>query len=99
MLRRMPRVLLPALLAVASVTASCSREKGPPRDARAEAAVSAAQRLQGRWLLQSFQSAAPLEFALQALLNAQIGQLVVDVNGMNMSIRGPGVAVQRTYRI
>jgi hypothetical protein len=95
----MPRVVLAALLALGSIAASCSREKAPPRDARADSAASAAQRLQGRWLLQSFQPAAQLEFALQALLNAQIGQLVIDVNGMNMFIRGPGVAVQRTYRI
>jgi len=87
------------LLAASSIAASCSRDQGPPRDARAEATVSAAQRLQGRWLLQSFQPVAQLEFALQAMLNAQIGQLVVEVNGMNMSIRGPGVAVPRTYRI
>jgi len=36
---------------------------------------------------------------MQQLMNAQIGQLVLEVNGMNMFIRGPGVAVQRTYRI
>jgi hypothetical protein len=95
----MPRLVLPALIAVCAVAASCSREHGPPRDARAEAAASAAQRLQGRWLLQSFQPAQQLEFALQALLTAQIGQLVVEVNGMNMFMRGPGVVVQRTYRI
>lgn len=95
----MPRLVPPALLVVSALMASCSREKGPPRDARAEAAASAAQRLQGRWLLQSFQPAAQLDFALQTLLNAQIGQLTMEVNGMNMSIRGPGVAVQRTYRI
>jgi hypothetical protein len=95
----MSRILLPALLAACAMTVSCSREQGPPRDARAEAAASAAQRLQGRWLLQSFQPAAQLEFALQQFLNAQVGQLVLEVNGMNMFIRGPGVAVQRTYRI
>src|SRR5689334_14791477 len=99
MLRTLSRVVPPALIAVCSFAVSCSHEQGPPRDARAEAAASAAQRLQGRWLLQSFQPAAQLEWALQQLLNAQIGQLTVEVNGMNMFIRGPGVAVQRTYRI
>src|SRR5687768_6695174 len=97
--RSLPRLVFPALLALGAIVTSCRRDQGPPRDARAEAAASAAQRLQGRWLLQSFQPLARLEFALQAMLNAQIGQLVVEVNGMNMSIRGPGVAVQRTYRI
>ena len=95
----MSRLVPFALVAACAVTASCSREQGPPRDARAEAAASAAQRLQGRWLLQSFQPAQQLDFALQAMLNAQIGQLVVEVNGLNMFIRGAGVAVQRTYRI
>jgi len=95
----MPRFVPPGLLALWAVTASCSHDKGPPRDARAESAASAAQRLQGRWLLQAFQPAAQLDFALQQLLNAQIGQLTMEVNGMNMFIRGPGVAVQRTYRI
>ena len=97
--RRLPRLVLPALLALGWIAASCSRDQGPPRDARAEATASAAQRLQGRWLLQSFQPVARLDFAVQALLNAQIGQLMVEVSGMNMSMRGPGVAVQRTYRI
>jgi hypothetical protein len=99
MLRKLPTLVTSALLAICAVTASCSREHGPPRDARAEAAASAAQRLQGRWLLQSFQPAGQLDFALQTLMNAQIGQLVLEVNGMNMFIRGPGVTVQRTYRI
>jgi hypothetical protein len=95
----MPRLVPSALFAVGVVIASCSHEQGPPRDARAEATASAAQRLQGRWLLQAFQPAASLDFALQQLLNAQIGQLVLEVSGMNMFIRGPGVAVQRSYRI
>jgi hypothetical protein len=95
----MSKLVPPAWFAVCVVATSCSHEQGPPRDARAEAAASAAQRLQGRWLLQSFQPAQQLEFVLQSMLNAQIGQLVVEVNGLNMFIRGAGVAVQRTYRI
>jgi hypothetical protein len=95
----MRKFVLPALFAVGAMVAACSRDQGPPRDARAESAASAAQRLQGRWLLQAFQPAAPLDFALQTMLNAQIGQLVLEVNGLNMSMRGPGVAVQRTFRI
>jgi hypothetical protein len=99
MLRSLLRLAPPALLFVCAMTASCGKEQGPPRDARAEAAATAAQRLQGRWLLAGFQPTRPLEFALQQMLNAQIGQLVLDVRGMNMSITGPGVIVQRTYRI
>jgi hypothetical protein len=71
----MPRLVPPALFAICAVTTSCGREQGPPRDARGEAAASAAQRLQGRWLLQSFQPTTQLDFAMQSLLNAQIGRI------------------------
>jgi hypothetical protein len=99
--RRSPKLpfALVAFCALSVVTASCAREEGPPRDARAESVATAVQRLQGRWLLQAFQPAGHLDFALQTMLNAQIGQLVLDVNGTNMSIRGPGVVVQRTFRV
>jgi hypothetical protein len=97
--RRIAKLVPAALLALCGLVGSCSKEQGPARDARAEAAASAAQRLQGRWLLQNVEPARPLEWALQQLLYAQVGQLMMDVNGLNMSIRGPGVTVQRTYRI
>ena len=50
-------------------------------------------------MLQAFQPAGHIDFALQTLLNAQIGQLILEVVGMNMYIRGPGVSVERTYRV
>ena len=95
----MSRLIVPAVIALLVTTSACRRDQGPPRDARAEAAASVAQRMQGRWLLQGFQPTGQIDFAMQQLLNAQIGQLVLDVNGMNMFIRGPGIAVPRTYRV
>src|SRR5262249_49491270 len=67
--------------------------------ARAEAAMSASQRLQGRWLLLGFQPEIPLEPALQLLLDAQIGHLVVEITGNNINAQGIGISVTRTYRI
>src|SRR5262245_22863870 len=91
------------LLALASLTfvslISCSREQGPVRDVRAEAAASAAQRLQGKWILLSFQPDTPLEPVLQLLLNEQINRLVVEFNGQNIVAQGPGLTINRTYKV
>jgi hypothetical protein len=87
-----------ALLAIA-LLASCARDQGPVRDARADAAASASQRLQGRWLLTSFQPEMPLEPVLQLMLNEQIGHFLVDFKGQALRGQGPGVTIDRTYRI
>jgi hypothetical protein len=92
------RWLVMALLAVGCIT-SCARDQGPPRDARAEAAATAGQRLQGRWVLASFQPQVPLEPVLQVLLNAQIDHLVVDFKGQSIVAQGPGVTINRTFKI
>jgi hypothetical protein len=90
-------------VAVAAIAAmsflSCSQERGPVHDARAEAASSAAQRLQGRWVLATFQPETPLEPVLQLLLNEQIEHLVVEFRGQALVAQGPGVTINRTYRI
>ena len=78
---------------------SCSQERGPVRDARAEAVASAAQRLQGRWVLATFQPETPLEPVLQLLLNEQIERLVVEFRGQSLVAQGPGVTINRTFRI
>src|SRR5262245_44149475 len=91
--------LLAASAALFGTLSSCSREQGPPRDARAEAAMSAAQRLQGRWILDSFQPETPLEPVLAALLQTQLGRMVIEFNGQNSDAQGPGVTVHRTYKI
>ena len=79
--------------------ASCSHEQGPIRDVRAEAAATAGQRLQGRWVLASFQPETPLEPVLQLLLNEQINRLVVEFKGQALVAQGPGVTINRTYTI
>src|SRR5258708_33983645 len=90
-------------VAVAAIAAmsflSCSQERGPVRDARAESAASAAQRLQGRWVLATFQPETPLEPVLQLLLKEQIEHLVVEFRGQALVAQGPAVTINRTYRI
>jgi hypothetical protein len=86
-------------IAFAATMVSCSHEQGPIRDARAEAATSAAQRLQGRWTLVAYQPDVPLEVALQLLLNAQLGHMVVEFNGTSLTAQGPGVTINRTFKI
>jgi hypothetical protein len=90
-----------SILGIALVAAltSCSHEQGVIKDARAEAAVGAAQRLQGKWTLVAYQPDVPLETALQLLLNAQLGHLVVEFNGNNLTAQGPGVTINRAYKI
>jgi hypothetical protein len=92
------RLLALAPLMLVSL-ASCSHEQGPVRDARAEAAASASQRLQGRWLLVTFQPETPLEPVLQLLLNEEINRLVVEFKGQALVAQGPGVTINRTYTI
>jgi hypothetical protein len=69
------------------------------RDARAEAVASAAQRLQGRWVLVSFQPELALEPTMQVLLNTQIGRFVADFQGTRVRGEGPGIQVERTFRV
>jgi len=88
-----------AAIALGVTVTSCSHEQGPIRDARAEAATTAAQRLQGKWTLVSYQPEVPLESALQLLLNAQLGRMVVEFSGAKVNAQGPGVTVARTFRI
>jgi hypothetical protein len=92
------RLFVLASLALVSLV-SCTHEQGPVRDVRVEAAASAAQRLQGRWLLLSFQPETPLEPVLQLLLNEQINRLIVEFNGQNIVAQGPGLTINRTYKI
>jgi hypothetical protein len=93
------RALVGALVALAASTFSCAHQEAPIKDARAEAAASASQRLQGRWTLVSFQPETPLEPALQLLLNTQLGHLTAEFNGSKITALGPGVTIERTFRI
>jgi hypothetical protein len=97
--RRATRVLTAIALTLAASAASCHRERGEIRDVSAEAAANVAQRLQGDWVLVSFQPEVPLEGALQALLNVQIERMVVHIKGNAVHAEGVGVTIDRTYRV
>jgi hypothetical protein len=86
-------------IVVGVTLASCSHEQGPIRDVRAESATTAAQRLQGKWTLVSYQPEVPLEASLQLLLNTQLGHMVVEFNGSKVTAQGPGVTIDRTFKI
>jgi hypothetical protein len=88
-----------ALTLFVAALSGCRHEGRPPRDLQAEAAASAAQRLQGRWVLVSFQPETPLEPTLQVLLNTQIERFFIDIRGSNISGQGPGITVTRTYQV
>lgn len=57
------------------------------------------QRLQGVWLLQSYRPSVPLEMTLQGMLQSQLGQMQVLVNGTQVVATGPGVSATRNYQI
>src|SRR5437762_13856337 len=89
-----------ALFAVALLSlASCSQEHGPVHDARADAVATAVQRLQGKWVLTSFQPEVPLDPVMTLLLRDQIEHMVVELQGQTLTATGPGLSVNRTYRI
>jgi len=96
--RRLGGVVLLGISSLA-FAAGCPRETSPPRDARAEAVATTGERLQGRWVLVIFQPELALEPTMQMLLNAQIGTFVAEFRGSHVSARGPGVQVERTYRV
>jgi hypothetical protein len=55
--------------------------------------------LQGDWLLTSYRPNVPLEAPLQGLLQVQLGQLRVHIEGERIIATGPFVQVTRTYRV
>jgi hypothetical protein len=91
--------MCPIVVASLVLLVSCSHPQAPVRDVRAEAAASAAQRLQGRWVLASFQPETPLEPVLQLLVNEEINRLILEFRGQALTGQGPGVTINRTFRI
>jgi hypothetical protein len=59
----------------------------------------ASDRLQGEWVLTTFQPAQQLEPMLATLLAAQMDKLTVTMRAGAMSIRGVGVQAERSYRV
>lgn len=72
----------------------CGSSKTP-----ADSVVSANQRLGGSWRLQSFSPATPLDLPLQAVLSAEIGQLIVSFDQGKFSAVGPGVNFGGRYEV
>lgn len=88
-------VLVIALLGLVPMAAgSCA--SNPPR---VNDVQQANQRLQGTWLLQSYRPSVALESPLLDLINTQLGQLRVTINGSQLTAQGPGLQVARTYQI
>jgi len=85
------------LAALASLLGACAgnRASEPIPDDRAHAE----ERLQGEWLLVSFQPAMAVEPMLAALLAAQLGKLTVTFRAGAMGVVGVGVAGQRSYHV
>jgi hypothetical protein len=92
---RTRRTLLPLFLAAALAGCGGSQGSTPVPDDIGRAS----DRLQGEWVLTSFQPAQQLEPMLATLLAAQMDKLTVTMRAGAMSIRGVGVQADRSYRV
>jgi hypothetical protein len=88
-----------AALSAVLFGSACTHDQGQVKDVRAEANANAAQRLQGRWVLTSFEPQVPLEPVFQLILTAQIEHMVVEAKGQTLNAQGPGLSVTRTFRV
>lgn len=84
---------------VMPLLAGCGGSQGKPRDASAASRAVAKSRLQGKWVLTSFQPEVPLEPMLQGLLAVQIGHLQVTFDDNQIAAVGPGVSATRQYAV
>jgi len=69
------------------------------KSSTADGVASANQRLGGSWRLQSFSPSVPLDLPLQAVLSAELGQLIVTFNQGQFSAAGPGVNSSGRYEV
>jgi hypothetical protein len=86
-------LILSSLLFVTPVLVACGSATGAP----ANSVATANQRLTGSWRLQSFGPEVPLDLPLQAVLTAELGQLVVTFNQSQFTAVGPGVNFTGRY--
>ena len=92
---RSAKVLFLAGLCLASPTfAGCGSSHTP-----VDSVLSANQRLGGAWRLQNFSPAMPLDLPLQAVLSAEIGQLIVTFDQGQFSAVGPGVNFTGRFQV
>jgi hypothetical protein len=74
--------------------AACGSSSTP-----ADSVLSANQRLGGNWRLQKFSPSVPLDLPLQAVLSAELGQLIVTFNQGQFTAAGPGVDFGGRYEV
>ncbi len=95
MLSRFTKLLVLSSLLVASpVFTACGGASAAPNTV-----AIANQRLTGSWRLQSFAPEVPLDLPLQAVLSAELNQLVVTFNQSQFSAVGPGVNLNGRFVI
>ena len=87
--------ILGAFLALAQTLVACGSGGGSP----ANSAAVANQRLSGSWRLQSFTPEVPLDLPLQAVLSAELGNLVVTFNQNQVTAAGPGLNFNGRYEV
>lgn len=95
MATRFAKVLFLAGICVAAPLLSACGSSTTPADS----VVSANQRLGGGWRLQKFSPATPLDLPTQAVLSAELGQLIVTFNQGNFTAVGPGVDYSGRYEV
>lgn len=89
------KLLVLGLLLTTPVWVGCGAAAGAP----ATSVAGAGQRLAGSWRLQSFGPEVSLDLPLQAVLGAELGQLVVTFNQGQYTAVGPGVNVAGRYEV
>jgi len=85
-------LVLSALILVSPAFTACGAAGSPPNSV-----ATANARLTGSWRLQSFAPEVPLDLPLQAVLSAELNQLVVTFNQSQFSAVGPGVNFNGRY--
>lgn len=95
MLARLRNTLAAATL-ILSIGACPACERKPPQTTSVQ---QLNQRLQGVWLLQTYRPSVPLEMSLLGMLQSQLGQMQVLVNGSQLIATGPGVSATRNYQV
>jgi hypothetical protein len=97
--RRCRLCLVGVALVLAAAACGSSQASGSGADSAQQAAVDAAQRLEGSWVLVEFQPESALEPMLAALLTAQLRELRVTFHAGNMRVDGVGVNAERGFRV
>jgi len=87
------------LFAAAPLAVACGGSSGPAMSPAEQDKLNARERLQGHWRLDSFTPTTPLGPPFDSLLQAQIGQLELDVQETEILATGAGIEATRRYQI